>query len=119
MQAVEVQRSQQIRSLEVKFTEKMEELKETYAQVSYKLECNDFANAIGQFLQLHKMNDDLQAKDKQISQLEGSLEEKKSQLRCIQAEKQSSDAATQCICLDVVECKSTTFLVLTILYAKG
>ena len=60
------------------------------------------------------MEDDLQAKAKEIALLEARLEEKQTQLPCIQTEKQSSDAATQFIDSDVVESKSTTFLVLTI-----
>ena len=104
MQAVEIQRTQRIRSLEGKLEEKVQELKETCQQVSYNHKCNDFATVIVQLLHLLKMEDNLQAKDKQISRLEASLEEKQTK----QAEKRSSDATTQFVYSDVVECKSET-----------
>ena len=60
-------------------------------------------------MQLHKVENDLQAKDKLIAPFDSNLEEKKPQFPSIQAEKQSSDAATQFIYSDVVECKSELF----------
>ena len=112
MQAVEIQNTQQVRSLEEKFEEKVKELEDTCQQVSYSLEYNDFKNIIGQLLQLQKVEDDLQAKDKQIAQLEATLDGRQTQPPCIQAEKQSSDATTQFIYSDVAECKSETFHVM-------
>ena len=52
-----------------------------------------------------KVEDDLQANDKRIAQLEACLEGKQAQ----QAQKRSSDASTQFIYSDVAECKSETF----------
>ena len=109
MQGIEIQKSQQMRSLEEKLEKKVEELNEKYQQVSYNFEYNNFANIAGQLLQLHKVEDNLQEKEKLIALLEASLEGKQTQLSCIQAEKQSSDASTQFIYSDIVECKSETF----------
>ena len=61
------------------------------------------------------MEGDLQAEEKQVALLKASLEEKQTQLLCLQTEKQSSDAATRLIDSDVAESKSITFLVPTIL----
>ena len=119
MQAIRSQDTQKIRALEESLEEKKEKLKESHQQVSYDLEHNDFVSSIGQLLQLYKMEDDLQAKDKQIALLEARLEGKQTQLPSVQAEKQSNDAATQFICSDVAECKSPflfiPFLVLALI----
>ena len=109
MQAVEIQHTQLRKTLEEKLEETVKELEQTKQEVSYIREYNDFANTIGQLLQFQKAEDDLQAKDKQIVQLKASLEGKQTQFPSIQAEKQSSDAATQFIYSDVVECKPKTF----------
>ena len=55
------------------------------------------------------MEDDLQAKEKWISLLEASPKAKQTQLPHTQAEKESSDAATQFIYADVAECKLGRF----------
>ena len=60
-------------------------------------------------MQLHEVEDDLQTKDKCISQLEASLKAKQTQLPQTQAEKESSDAATQFVYADVAECKLGVF----------
>ena len=120
MQVVEIQRvTEELNLLREKLLEKVEELKQTKQKVSYmyNCECNDFPNTctFGQFLQLLKVENDLQTKHKQLVQVIASIKGKQTQLPSIQADKQSCDAATQSIYSDVVECKSTTFLVITIL----
>ena len=74
--------------------------------------------SLDKLLQLHKVEDDLQTKEKQIAQLKASLEGKQTHLPSIQAEKQSSDAATQFTYSDVVERKSTTIFNCCLTYYK-
>ena len=62
-------------------------------------------------LQLYAAGDNLQAKDKHIARLEASLEAQQTQLPQMQAEKESSDAATQFIYTDVAECRPEIFIV--------
>ena len=92
--------------MEEKLEQKEKELNEIRQQVRQDLEHNHLQCHKTILLQLHEAECDLQAKNKQISLLEASLEAKQAQLSPVPVKKESNDEATQFVYSDFpAECK--------------